>query len=217
MGAINFGDLAAQKVSKRIAAPVADMATLKGMTARERVLGMVAHVLADGSLWRYHDTSALTGDDILVSNPSDAPSAGRWLRMPTEATLVLPFTFATADAAALLTLQAGQRLRIWDLAWLIGASMTGGSTPAIGVSSNNAGLSTKGDLLGGATGDLTATLVAATTPTPGTIGAKMNSLANQRVYLTSGNIVRFDRIASAFTAGSGSVLALCDIVNNDGA
>ena len=94
--------------------------------------------------------------------------------MPGCAYLVLPFTFATADATALLTLQAGQQLRLWDLYWQIAADMTGGSSSAIGVSSNKTGYSTKGDLLGGASGDVAASLTLALSPTVGTIGAKVD-------------------------------------------
>ena len=136
--------------------------------------------------------------------------------MPGRAYLVLPFTFATADATALLTLQAGQQLRLWDLYWQIAADMTGGSSSAIGVSSNRTGYSTKGDLLGGASGDVAASLTLALSPTVGTIGAKVDGDDARAIFIEA-NTIRFDRITSAFTAGSGSVVVVADILKNAGA
>lgn len=121
--------------------------------------------------------------------------------------LRLPFTFATADGAALYTVPAGFELYVDRVWWNITTSMTGGTTPAIGVSSDDANFSTKGDLLGGASGDLTATLVSTGRPHKGgTVGAKFGS--NGIVVLGAGKIVRFDRIADVFAAGAGNVFLL---------
>lgn len=215
-GALNYGDAAGRAVSQRLAAPVASMTALKGLLPRERVLGMTC--LVNGVHWRYHDTSTLTGDDILVSTPTDAPAAGRWLRLPGAAALVLPFTFATVDAAALLTFQAGQKFRIADAHWLIAVSMTGGTNAAIGLSSAKTGFSAKGDILGGSGGDLLATLVASASPTLGTPGTKMDTIAHLRAGLfIATDIFRFDRVVDAFTAGSGSISVMGHLIANDGA
>lgn len=201
------------EIAPRISS-VATMTALKAIPAKLRDHGAVKHVEADNSSWWFHSTSALTGDDVLVAAPSSG--SGAWLRMPGRAYLVLPFTFATADATALLTLQAGQQLRLWDLYWQIAADMTGGSSSAIGISSNKTGYSTKGDLLGGATGDVAASLTLALSPTVGTIGAKLDG-DDARAIFVSANTIRFDRITSAFTAGSGSVVVVADILKNAGA
>lgn len=201
------------EIAPRISS-VATMTALKAIPAKLRDHGAVKHVEADNSSWWFHSTSALTGDDVLVVEP--ASGSGAWLRMPGRAYLVLPFTFATADATALLTLQAGQQLRLWDLYWEIAADMTGGASSAIGVSSNKTGYSTKGDLLGGATGDVAASLTLALSPTVGTIGAKLDG-DDARAIFVSANTIRFDRITSAFTAGSGNVVVVCDILKNAGA
>lgn len=193
---------------------VATMTALKAIPAKSRDHGAIKHVEADNSSWWFHSTSALTGDDVLVAEP--ASGSGAWLRMPGRAYLVLPFTFATADATALLTLQAGQQLRLWDLYWQIAADMTGGSSSAIGVSSNKTGYSTKGDLLGGASGDVAASLTLALSPTVGTIGAKVDGDDARAIFIEA-NTIRFDRITSAFTAGSGSVVVVADILKNAGA
>ena len=193
---------------------VATMTALKAIPAKQRDHGSVKHVEADNSSWWFHSTSALTGDDVLVAEP--ASGSGAWLRMPGRAYLVLPFTFATADATALLTLQAGQQIRLWDLYWEIAADMTGGSSSAIGVSSNKTGYSTKGDLLGGASGDVAASLTLALSPTVGTIGAKVDGDDARAIFIEA-NTIRFDRITSAFAAGSGNVVVVADILKNAGA
>jgi hypothetical protein len=96
--------------------------------------------------------------------------------------------------------------------------MTGGSSSAIGVSSSKTGFTTKGDLLGGATGDVAAALTAALSPANGTIGAKMDTVAELHTTLwKAADIIRFDRITSAFTAGSGAVNVVADILTNAGA
>lgn len=117
--------------------------------------------------------------------------------------LALPIAFGTADAATLFTVPAGMRMFIHRACWEVAVSFTGGASSAIGVSSDATGYSTKGDILGGASGDVAATLVAATNPAGGTVGAKFGS--NGVIVIPATKIVRFDRITSAFTAGSGYV------------
>ena len=193
---------------------VATLTALKAIPAKSRDHGAVKHVEADHSQWYFHSSSALDGDDALVAEP--ASGSGRWLRMPGRAYLSLPFTFETADATALLTLQAGQQLRLWDLYWEISTDLTGGASSAIGVSSNKTGYSTKGDLLGGATGDVAASLTEALSPTVGTIGAKLDGDDARAIFIEA-NTIRFDRITSAFTAGAGNVVVVADILKNAGA
>ena len=48
---------------------VATLTTLKAFSARTRDHGQVKHVEADGSLWRFHSTSEVSGDDLLVVAP----------------------------------------------------------------------------------------------------------------------------------------------------
>ena len=196
---------------------------LKAIPVGVRVDGMNARVAQDvagvtcSSEWTYIAASALTGDDMLVVTPSDTPAAGRWLRRSGGAALIrCPFTFATADAAALLTVPTGCILLPDRFFWEVGTSFTGGSSSAIGVSSAKTGLTTQGDLLGGATGDVLATLAASAAPIFGTIGAKWDALAERRLALVAADILRFDRITSAFTAGAGNVAMTCHILQNAG-
>ncbi len=157
-----------------------------------------------GNEFIFDADSALTADDVLVVAPD--VGAGRFVRRPGPTRLRLPFTSATADAAALLTVPVGYRLWLMELWWRITVSMTGGAASAIGVSSSKTGYSTKGDLLGGAAGDVLATLAASANLIPGTVGTAFDTIGERRAaILNAGETLRFDRITSAFTAGSGSV------------
>ena len=208
------GDAAARLVSERIAAPVASLTELKAIPANRRTHGMLAVNLADGSRWRFHSTSALTGDDLITVTP-DA-GTGRWLRMPGAFELKMPIAFGTADAAALFTTPAGALVQFDEFYWDVTVGFTGGASSAIGLSSNKTGATTKGDLLGGATGDVAATLVAGT-PIMGTIGAQWGTIALRRKIWVATETVRFDRITSAFTAGSGFACATGKLLRHAGA
>lgn len=215
---LNVGDSSGIEVSKRIHAAVATLAELKSTPFDKRVAGMVVHVLADHSTWYYHLTSSLTGDDILVCAPT--AGAGRWLRMPGGVDLALPFVFGTADATALLTIQAGTVLHVMSAYWEVGTGFTGGAASAIGLSSNKTtptNWSTKGDILGGASGDVTATLGTAGIKA-GTIGTDMDTLTKVRgLILVATDTVRLDLITSQFTAGAGNAHLVGTLIANAGA
>lgn len=212
----HHGETLARSVDLRLHAALATLALLAAVPADDRTDGQLALVQADGSLWRF--SAAADADDAsgtLVVAPDSG--SGRWLRIPGAARLVLPFTYATADATALLTVPDGCLLLLRKLFWTIDADLTGGSSSAIGVSSAKTGFTTKGDLLGGASGDVAASLTAALSPANGTIGPKMDSVAELHAALfKAGDTIRFDRITSAFTAGSGAVNVVADILANPG-
>jgi hypothetical protein len=193
---------------------VATVAALKALAATHpaHVGGNVVAVLADGSEWVYHPTSSLTGDDILVVDPTNA--AGRWLRKVGRTVLYLPFTYATADGATLLTVPAGCVLKLDSAHWKITTAFEGGSSSAIGIDSSID--TTPGDILGGAAGDVEATLTAGTKA--GTIGAKMDSDSELHAQiLPAATTIRLQRITSAFTSGVGAVGLVVDILTNAGA
>lgn len=100
----------------------------------------------------------------------DSAVAGRFVPEGPLHVLRLPFTKDTADGAALYTVPTGVKIQILALSWNITTSMTGGSSAAIGVSSDKTGFTAKGCLLGGKTGDVLASLTAAASPTLGTKG-----------------------------------------------
>jgi hypothetical protein len=118
--------------------------------------------------------------------------------------LKLPIAFGTADAATLATVPTGSRLLILRAYWQITTTFAGGTNSAIGVSSDDTDCSTKGDILGGAGGDLTATLVSTgRVYKGGTLGAKFGT--NGVVVVGSGKIIRYDKVVDAYTSGVGFV------------
>lgn len=212
-----YGDAAARLVSERIAAPVATMTVLKAIPAARQVDGMYCHVLSDDSIWQFDGTSVLAGDDLLVAAPADA-SVGRWLRAPGGCKIVIPITFATADAAILLTVPAGAEFFLQELYHDVTADWTGGAASTIGVSSSNkTALTTKGDLLGGVAGAAAAALTLAGAPNFSTIGTQFDTLAKRRVFFKAAETIRHDRITSAFTAGTGNLVLIGNLMKNLGA
>lgn len=118
--------------------------------------------------------------------------------------LTIPCDYTMVDGAVLYTVPANLRLLVpAHPFWEVLTSWTGGASSAVGVSSSNANYNTKGDLLGGATGDVAATMVSTGNPFKGTIGAKVASQG--LVVLVAGDTVHFDRITSAFTAGTANL------------
>ena len=101
------------------------------------------------------------------------------------------------------------RLVVLDAVWDIRTAFTGGSSSSIGLSSSMTGSTAKGSVLGGAAGDATGILTA-NVLTAGTAGTSYAS--SGLVWLGPGATIRFDRITSAFTAGSGFVQLLCSVM-----
>lgn len=188
---------------------IANATALAAIAAADRSAGMLRLKGDDGSLWRFHASSTATdATSQMVITP--AAGSGRWLRVPGTVDLSLAFTFNTADAAVLFTVPTGARLYVARGYWEIAADMTGGTASAIGLSSSQAPHITKGDLLGGASGDVAATLTAGVKE--GTVGADIAA----GVILEAGATIRFDRITSAFTAGSGNAHVFGQLLKNPG-
>lgn len=187
------------------------LALLKALDVTEHVNGEVFVVSGNRYVW--NATSVLTADDIFVIAPT-VGATGRYLLAPGYVfDLSIAIAFGTADAAVLATLPTSMYALIGRSYWEVTADWTGGSSSAIGVSSGQAPNSTKGDLLGGASGDVLATLVASAVRTLGTVGAKVAG----GILLKPTNTVRFDRVTSAFTAGTGNVHLVGQVVANPGA
>ncbi len=168
--------------------------------------------LSNGRMYQYIPTSTLTADDYIVVAP--ATGAGRYLLCPGyRFDLAVPIDFNAADAAALLTLPAGCYISLGRSYWEVTADWTGGASSAIGLSSSQAPHNTKGDVLGGAAGDVAATLVASGGRLLGTVGADVAS----GILLKPTATVRFDRITSAFTTGTGFAHVVGEVLANPGA
>lgn len=188
-----------------ISGSVADRTALAAVGATSRATGQVVFVQEDRSTFVFDAASTAVEDASKQLVVAPAAGTGRWLRADLSAVLKLACSFNTADAAALLTVPAGFVLRITGLPfWDVTTAFTGGTSSAIGVSMTKAGYNVKGDLLGGATGDVLAGLTAGNKP--GTLGPKLDTPAEmQALLIEPTDVVRFDRITSAFTAGAGFV------------
>jgi len=190
---------------------VANAAALTAIAAADRTEGDVVMLTSDGSLWRF--SAASTAADTtghLVRTPD--VGTGRWLRIDKSVDLKLAVGFALADAAVLFTVPVGFRLQLDAPYWETTVDWTGGAASAIGASSSQAPHETKGDLLGGTTGDVAADLQAADGVHQGTIGASF-SADPKKVILEAGATILFDRITSAFLTGAGFIHAKAQLVS----
>ena len=185
-------------------------ALLRALPGALRFEGLEAVVTADRSRWIFSAASTVSDTTSNLVMTPDA-GGGRWLRADRSVQLKLAIAFGTADAAVLFTTPVGFKLALRRLWWEITADWTGGTASAIGVSSGTAPHATKGDLLGGSGGDVAATLVASAVHAGGTIGADFGS--NGQPVLQASTTLRFDRITSAFTAGTGFVHCLADVID----
>lgn len=187
-----------------VAHSVADRTALKAIGADSRFDGMTVLVRSDNALFRFNSAASFTSDENEMIGATPAAGTGRWVRADKSFIAKLPIAFGTLDAAALLTVPAGFALRLSGMPfWDIVTGFTGGSSSAIGLSCS-AIATTKGDLLGGAAGDIAATLVAGIIP--GTIGPKIDSFAEVQAFIVkAADVLRFDRITSVFTAGAGFI------------
>lgn len=202
------------------APPVASVTALSNIAAVSRADGMLCLVTSDASggtsLWRFSAASSATD---ATNNVVVAPSSGSgaWLRETGSVALSIPITFSTADATALWTCPTGCRFHVREAWWDVGTSWTGGTNSAIGVDASVTGWSTPGDILGGASGDVAATLVSTNARMTGTIGTKMDTRAHGRLVMIASDTLNFNRITSVFTAGAANVRVLGDLIANAGA
>jgi hypothetical protein len=179
----------------------------------------MAIVQADGSIWFFVAASTAAAAAGLVIVPNDAPSTGRWLHSGTGTSggsgivdLKLAIGFATANAAVLATIPTDMKALILRAYWEVTTSWTGGASSAIGISSSDSNYSASGSLLGGASGDVAATLVSTGSPYKGgTLGSAFGS--NGVPVLVGGDNILFNRITSAFTAGAGYVHFSLQFIN----
>ena len=205
LGILNYGDLVAQELSQRHAGTFATKAALQGLAAKYRCDGQLAFVKADRSLWMYDAASALTTDAASELALEPTAGDGAWLRADHAFVAKLPIAFGMADGATIWTIPEGFAVRATGLPyWEVTTAWTGGSSAAIGISSSRTGFTTAGDVLGGAAGDVLATLVAGIVA--GTVGTGFDSLAEiQAALFEEGDTFRYEEITSAFTAGAGFV------------
>lgn len=216
MSKLNHGDIAAQEVSGRIGTPAANAAALSSIPKEKLVNGQSFLKLDDLSEWIYLAAATATDASLQLVIPATTAGVGAFVRKPGQIQIVLPIAYTNTDAEVLLTTPAGCRFTL-SLAtyWDVTTGFTGGSSSAIGLSSSKTGFTSKGDLLGGASGDVTATLGTAGLKL-GTIGTKIDG-DDKRAIFVEGETIRFDRITSVFTAGAGYVKLGVHLLENAGA
>lgn len=182
---------------------VATKAALKAITAANRFNGQQIHVEADRSNWVFDDDAAQTEDTAQELVLAPDAGTGRWLRADRAFMMRIPIGSANTDGEAIETIPEGFCLRLTGHGyWEVTTAWTGGSSSAIGISSNITGYETGGDLLGGASGDVLATLTAGIKA--GTQGGELDDeVAFHALFFIEGSEFQFDRITSAFTAGAG--------------
>lgn len=197
------GEQPVRELSARYGGQFATRTAIKALPPKFRADGMVVISVDDLSFWKFDANSALADTtENLALTP--ATGNGRWIRADKVFDVKLAIDFNKTDAAVLFTVPTGFKLKLGRIYWEVTTSWSGGSSSAIGLSSSNAAFSTKGDLLGGASGDVAATLVSTGSPYKGgTLGTKLGS--NGVIVLVGADTIRFDRITSAFTAGAGFV------------
>lgn len=189
------------------APPQADATAMAAMALVDLSTGMQCLQLDTGYVWRYDAESEAT--DTTSKAAIAVTAGGAWLRGDKRIHVKVAIAFGTANNAVLFTVPDGLKLALSRAWWEVTTGFTGGTSSAIGLSSSNSAYSTAGDLLGGASGDLAATLVAG--QIGGTIGAKFGS--NGVVVLSAADTVKFNRIASVYTAGAGFVHLVFDVVS----
>lgn len=177
---------------------VADRTALAAIAAADRYDGQLVVVQSDNSLWRFESSSSAS-DTTQSFVVTPGAGSGRWLRADKFVDIKVAVDFNTADAAVLFTVPVGFRLRVVRPWWEVTADFTGGSSSTIGMSSSQSPYNTKGDVQGGAAGDALAALTAGYRG--GTLGTDLGTQG--LMVLDAGSTVRFDRITSAFTAGTG--------------
>lgn len=146
-----------------------------------------------------------TASDVLgqmVLSPSGGGN-GRWLRYEKFFDLKISVDSTIANNAALVTVPVGFKLALSRPFLEVVTPFTGGTASAIGVNSNYVAASAAGAILGGASGEVAATLIAGYRGNLGTALIAELSASGQPIVLEAGGTLRWNRIVDAFTAGAG--------------
>jgi|SRR6267142_40552 len=214
--------MARNLVAPVLCGTVADIAVFDGAKMFDGTIAMCAQIGTSASAevittpgtYRFvaGSVSPDNNQSQLVVVPGTNPGSGKWIRCDQHVDLILPITFATADAAVLATIPAELTLYpdfqgpMWEMitAW------AGGVASAIGLSwTNQSKVLEQGSLLGGAGGDTTFPTRSFYRGTAGqnfTVGLK-------RIVLNPTATINFDRVISAFTSGTGNAHVPCSLIS----
>lgn len=146
-----------------------------------------------------HPKGHMKADGTWVRN-SDEPVGDDTGEGAEPVDLRLAISSATPDDAVLYTVPPSRTLLIEDTYWEITTSFTGGTSSTIGASASAAPATADGALLGGASGELAANLTVGIRP-----GTKGTALSGGAITLQAGTTIKFNKIASSFTAGAGFI------------
>jgi hypothetical protein len=206
-GAAEFAGVELKQLGNLFSAvlSLADRTAVKNLAANARFDGLLVLVRSDNSLWRFNSAAAQTEDTAQELVLTPAAGTGRWHRADKAFVMKIPVDFSMADGTTIETIPEGFAVRITGLPyWEVTASWTGGAGSSIGIASNKTGFTAAGAILGGATGDVAATLVAGIAA--GTIGTGLDTPAEvQAALFEEGDTFTYEEITSAFTAGAGFV------------
>ena len=205
---LTFPDEGTRLIAKRVGS-VATPAALTAIPASYRGTGDEHLIESTYHHFRFDASSSASDTTGLLAKTPDA-GTGRWLRSDNTVHVYAAVSFNNANNDVLFTVPTGFVLSLTRTWWEVTADFTGGSSSTIGLSSSNSSYSTAGDLQGGASGDAAAALTTGKAK-PGTIGAKFGS--NGMIVLVAGDTVKFNRITSAFTAGTGYAHLMFDVLD----
>jgi hypothetical protein len=186
-----------------------DAGSLQAWPAMYRGAGNVAYVDDFGGHWYLvasaNESSADT-TGLIVLKPSDVAGSGhRWYRAPGTYVFKIAVDHTVADATNLLlvpNMTTGAQPRVEIVEAMLETTTTWtGSSAALGLSTTSTLANTKGDVMGGASGDAIANFNT-TTPFYGSFGPKL-SLA-QRLVLRAGEALRWD-VFGTLSAGVGVI------------
>lgn len=139
--------------------------------------------------------------------PGTSPASGKWLRIDSAFDLVIPVTFANTDGQQLVLVPAEMTLLpVYAGIFLeVVTAWSGGAASTVGLSFSNGTVTrVAGNLAGGAAGNGAFTYVSYRQFTLG-LQYSIAAGTSNAVVLGPASQVFWDRIVSAYTAGTGNV------------
>lgn len=210
---MDIGSVTGATVKAKTQSSAASLTDLRSLASGSLTEGQTKVVGPDGGEFIWNAASVLTEDSVLVVTPKDAPAAGRWLRRPGWIEIAVAFDYTQADASVIYTMPTGSRLYLAGAFWSCSVTFAGGSSSKIGLKGGAAtGISTAGDILGGASGD--ATIASNGTYAQGTVGVKIGKPVS---VLNAADTVVFNQMTSTFTSGVGVIHLVGVLLSNAGA
>lgn len=206
--------MAQDLVSPSLYPTAADLALLSGANVFPNHVARVSRISAALPVSaRYRFVAASTSPDNnqsqLVVVPGTSPASGKWVRSDPVVDLVMPVTFATADAAQLLLVPAELTLipAFAGILLEVTTIWAGGIAAALGLSLVTPSIArNKGALAGGVAGLAGFTSVCFFQML---LGSQFAAGIAQAPVLCPASQVQFDRFGTFFTSGAGNFHMPC--------